>query len=346
MIRSMPANASPMLVDSVLEIARFASTSRTSTVTRSGSRRHVRRRIFVDPAQLLAAGVSDSSTERDRLEQVAPGLAEDRLEHLVLRREVVVEQAVRDAGLLGDVADARTCGSPCGRTPERRRRGSAAASPPGRLNGQSTSLECSDRVGGGAARATAGRRPFPATCRGRIATRELLRLGARVVRVEPPEGDPLREVGARLGRGAERGQGVRRLGPQGDPEVGPALVAGPTSSSTASGRASPRGSASSGPSGRSGARSPASGGAPRAARRARPQLSGLGRPARRHGAHAAAGPGRRPRRRLAHRRRARSSPRCSSVSAPGRAPSRRLDDARLAPARRRTGSAATRSRAC
>jgi len=36
----------------------------------------------------------------------APGLAEDRLENLVLRAEVVVEQAVRDAGLLRDVTDA------------------------------------------------------------------------------------------------------------------------------------------------------------------------------------------------------------------------------------------------
>ena len=40
-------------------------------------------------------------------EQLAPVLAEERLEHLVLRGEVVVEQAVRDPGLLGDVADAR-----------------------------------------------------------------------------------------------------------------------------------------------------------------------------------------------------------------------------------------------
>ena len=35
-----------------------------------------------------------------------PVLAEDRLEHLVLRGEVVVEQAVRDSGLLRDVAHA------------------------------------------------------------------------------------------------------------------------------------------------------------------------------------------------------------------------------------------------
>ena len=40
-------------------------------------------------------------------DQRAPVLDEDRAEHVVLRREVVVEQAVRDTGVLGDVADAR-----------------------------------------------------------------------------------------------------------------------------------------------------------------------------------------------------------------------------------------------
>ncbi len=42
----------------------------------------------------------------DLREEVAPGLAEDRLEHFVLRGEVVVEQSMRDTGFLGDVADA------------------------------------------------------------------------------------------------------------------------------------------------------------------------------------------------------------------------------------------------
>ena len=57
--------------------------------------------------QLLARGLVRASDRVDALEEHAPVLAEDRLEHLVLRREVVVEQAVRDARLLGDVADAR-----------------------------------------------------------------------------------------------------------------------------------------------------------------------------------------------------------------------------------------------
>ncbi len=41
------------------------------------------------------------------VEQLAEVLAEDRLEHLLLRGEVVVEEAVRDTGFAGDVTDAR-----------------------------------------------------------------------------------------------------------------------------------------------------------------------------------------------------------------------------------------------
>ena len=42
-----------------------------------------------------------------RIEHVPPRLAEDRLEQLLLGAEVVVQQAVRDACLFGDVTDAR-----------------------------------------------------------------------------------------------------------------------------------------------------------------------------------------------------------------------------------------------
>ena len=49
---------------------------------------------------------------------------------------------------------------------------------------------------------------------GPFASRELLELGARVVRVLPPGGDPLRDDRARLARGAERGQGVGHRRPQ------------------------------------------------------------------------------------------------------------------------------------
>jgi len=44
-------------------------------------------------------------------DELAPVLDEDRAQDVVLRREVVVEQAVRDAGILCDVADARSVGA-------------------------------------------------------------------------------------------------------------------------------------------------------------------------------------------------------------------------------------------
>ena len=62
---------------------------------------------FRDASSCSRAGSSDASISSISREQIAPRLAEDRVEHLVLRGEVVVEQAVRDARLLGDVADAR-----------------------------------------------------------------------------------------------------------------------------------------------------------------------------------------------------------------------------------------------
>jgi hypothetical protein len=61
----------------------------------------VRSRIAATWRSWSRAGSPDSSTA---LDEHGPVLAEDRLEHLVLRREVVVEEAVRDARLVGDVA--------------------------------------------------------------------------------------------------------------------------------------------------------------------------------------------------------------------------------------------------
>ena len=59
-----------------------------------------------DVAQLLRGGLVALLDRVDALEQYAPVLAEHSLEDLVLRREVVVEQTVRDTGLFRDVADA------------------------------------------------------------------------------------------------------------------------------------------------------------------------------------------------------------------------------------------------
>jgi hypothetical protein len=59
-----------------------------------------------DALELLVrrlVGELDSTEARDEL---TPVLAEDRLENVVLRREVVVEEAVRHAGVLGDVPHA------------------------------------------------------------------------------------------------------------------------------------------------------------------------------------------------------------------------------------------------
>ncbi len=42
----------------------------------------------------------------DRREHQLPALEEERVEHLVLGLEVVVDEAVGDAGLVGDVRDA------------------------------------------------------------------------------------------------------------------------------------------------------------------------------------------------------------------------------------------------
>ena len=60
-----------------------------------------------DPAQLLVGRLVGLLDAREPPEQLSPVLAEERREHLLLGGEVVVEQAVRDPRLLGDVADAR-----------------------------------------------------------------------------------------------------------------------------------------------------------------------------------------------------------------------------------------------
>ena len=157
------------------------------------------------PRSFSSAPSSEAATASKRRSELAPVLAEDRLEHLVLRGEVVVEQAVRDARPPPRCRRRARCGTRCARRREPRRRGSGDASPrrrpgarpagaPRRLNGQST-----HRVRIGAMR-DATQRPLRGLlvvdlCRylpGAFASSELLRLGARVVRVESPDGDPMR----------------------------------------------------------------------------------------------------------------------------------------------------------
>ena len=80
-----------------------------------------------------AAGISRPSTSRITLEHDRPPLEEQRVENLVLGGEVVVDEPVGDARLVGDVGDAAGVEAAGGRTSARPRRGSAAACrpPPG-----------------------------------------------------------------------------------------------------------------------------------------------------------------------------------------------------------------------
>ena len=73
-----------------------------------------------EPPQLLAERRARRLDPLRLRDEQLPRVAEDRLEHLVLRAEVVVEQPVRDARLLGDVADARRAKSLAREHPHRR----------------------------------------------------------------------------------------------------------------------------------------------------------------------------------------------------------------------------------
>src|SRR3990170_9131132 len=80
------------------------------------------------------------------------------------------------------------------RRPAPRRRGSAGGAPPGRLNGQSTKPRIEVRSARVQPLAGILVVDFAPAAPGGSGSRELLRLGARVVRVEPPEGDPMRST--------------------------------------------------------------------------------------------------------------------------------------------------------
>src|SRR6476469_1028250 len=60
-----------------------------------------------DERELLGRRLTSLLRERDGREQPPPRLAEDRLEHCLLRPVVVVDESVGDTGLLRDVADRR-----------------------------------------------------------------------------------------------------------------------------------------------------------------------------------------------------------------------------------------------
>ena len=143
-------------------------------------------------SQLIAGGLLRLLDRLDAFDQHSPVLTEDRLEHLVFRREVVIEQTVSDAGFLGDVADARRV------VPLAREHSDGCVEDQTPLLfGTGCALGQGRRrvvVGSGAVQALAGTLvvDFTRYLPGAFASRELLRHGARVVRVEQPGGDPMR----------------------------------------------------------------------------------------------------------------------------------------------------------
>ena len=173
---------------------------------------------------------------------------------------------------------------------------------------------------------------------GAFASTELLRLGARVVRVEQPGGDPMRDTAPgwfdALNAGKEsvvcdlpaEAPFLRALLSPGGRDPGDVAAGrGDTSRGQTPGRA------------RAGRvlldhrlreRGPA-----RAARRPRSQLPGLGGRARRHRSRLAAGADRRPRRRRARRRDGGAGGAARARAHRPRRTRRRLDDAQHAPAR-------------
>ena len=90
------------------------------------------------PSSFSRRGLVGRLDRAEARDERAPVLDEDRAEDVVLRREVVVEEAVRDASVLRDVADARAVVAVLGEDADRGVENALCACPPGRLNGQST----------------------------------------------------------------------------------------------------------------------------------------------------------------------------------------------------------------
>jgi alpha-methylacyl-CoA racemase len=147
-----------------------------------------------DCAQLLRRRLVRALDVVQPPEHVLPVLAEDRVEHVVLRREVVVEQAVCDACFLGDVTDTRRV-EPLARE---HTRGRVEDQTPFLFGNRSPLTQGRRRVVVGSARmqALGGTLvvDFTRYLPGAFASSELRRLGARVVRVEQPGGDPMRHT--------------------------------------------------------------------------------------------------------------------------------------------------------
>ena len=272
------------------------ATSRTITVTSAGSLRHVRSRIFATPSSFSRAGSRVSSTARKRSMSCPQFSTKIGAEHVVLRREVVVQEAVRDARVLRRCRRRARRGTRAPRTLGWQRRGSACASHPAalvlrgsvRLNGQSTRTRIEVR--------SAGVQPLAGTARRRPHA-----LPARRLR------EPRAHRGSALGSSASsrlaatRCADAHRLGHRASRGKESVVCDLPADASFARALCAPRRrrrSKASGPASRpasgsarttsrarpSTARSPASAddGAPPHAGRSRPQLPRLGRRPRGH----------------------------------------------------------------
>ena len=166
--------------------------SRTSTRTTSGSCSQRAEQDRGDVAQLLARGLV-ALLDRVRSARAARPSSRGRSSR-------APRPSTRSSGRAGRARRPpprrcrrrATCGSPCARRRERQRRGSDAASPPHRSIARSRPSQGS----GSFARmqALGGMLVVDLTryLPGAFASSELLRLGARVVRIEQPGGDPMR----------------------------------------------------------------------------------------------------------------------------------------------------------
>ncbi len=118
MTRWIVENAAPNLVDLVVEVRapRHLAHHHAHEIGVVAPRPE---KDLGDPPQLLVGGLGRALDAGEAPEQLPPVLTEQRCQDLLLGREVVVEQTVRDTRLLGDVSDARRVIPTPGEDPDR-----------------------------------------------------------------------------------------------------------------------------------------------------------------------------------------------------------------------------------
>ena len=186
------------------------ATSRTITVTSAAIVPPGAEQDLGDALELLGGRLVRVLDRAEPLEQLAEVLAEDGLEHLFLRREVVIEEPVRDPGLGRDVADPCAVVAASGEHAHSRVEDRASAFLPGRLNGQSTQPRIEVRSASVQALAGILVVDFTRYLPGAYASRELLRLGRGWCESKGPKEIRCADC-VRLGRCAARRDRVCRL---------------------------------------------------------------------------------------------------------------------------------------